>query len=236
MPKPAPNTEPLKNWTSHRASGIATSCPQPVLMKVRELVAGMPMTACVWRSDLHAATGGSAYYSNWLTVAEFERETFDDRGVEAAIPVFVVALFAEGRQAWPAEIEEQLGREAGVAAPQVQVLSAHLSPEEMESVILERRRVRWKHFHDVSARLIEQHYRALRSRSTSTGTSEPIALLAFADKCAGICREVAAMYPDDVARNAPAAEQSAFTMARRTALAIEDRIKALVARAGALHA
>lgn len=82
----------------------------------------------------------------------------------------------------------------------------------------------------VCSGLIAGFYRSLESGPRTATAPASASDIDFADRCIAVCQDVASMYPDDLVPMLGGAEQSAFSMARRTAQNIEDRIKTLAHR------
>ncbi len=232
MPKTtALPTEPGYAWTElpSSAAGIAGACPPEAREQLQLLLKGVALTGCVWRSELRAALKGVAHYSNWLTVTGLYRDMFTEHGVESAIPTFVLRQFTACNGALPKESEAELERDAGVKGLQLRTISASMAPVDLEEAAIFRRQARKAHHHQVCVGLVERFYRHLKA-----GVASPVAapvsdiVRSFADRCVDACKEVAAMYPEDIIPAAGSPEQSAFAMARRTAKNIEDRIRALI--------
>lgn len=236
MPKTtAQQTDSGSGWTAlaDSASGIAQQCPPAARERLQQLLAGVAVSGCVWRSELRGALKGVAHYGNWLSVGGLDREMFAEHGVESAIPAFVPRQFTECADVLSKEWEAELQRDAGVKQLELRPISAGMEAVELEHAAVMRRHARRSHHHQVSVGLVERFYRQLRA-GVPTAAAAVVSNARvpsddqrmFAEKCIAVCREVAAMYPKSIVPNGQ--EQSTFAMARHTARKIEDRINGLL--------
>lgn len=215
MPKiTAQQTDSGSGWTAlaTSASGIAQACPPAARERLQQLLVGVAVSGCVWRSELRGALKGVAHYGNWLSVGGLDREVFAEHGVESAIPAFVPRQFTECTDVLSREWEAEL--------------------ERVEEAAVMRRHARRSHHYQVTVGLIERFYRQLKAGvpTTAAAVASDVVVASddrriFAEKCIAACREVAAMYPESIVPNGH--EQSTFAMARHTARKIEDRISGL---------
>lgn len=128
MPKAAaaPKPEVGHGWTGLPASAadIAAACPAASREQLRSVLTDVALTGCVWRTQLRTVLQGVAHYANWLNIAGLNRDMFSERGVEAAIPAFVLRQFVDALSVLPIEHEAALELQAHAKALQWPAISA----------------------------------------------------------------------------------------------------------------